>query len=185
MIGIYRITNKYNHKNYIGKSKNIMQRWAMHEQALLNHDHHSLKLQSDYDLYGGIEAFDFSILETCTLEELSAKEKYWIGEFDSANNGYNGNEQNTNIIRDEVILTRDTYKELQSRIESTYLMMYLYMRFNAGDDNCIVLNQTLLAEYFDVNVLTISKHIRVLIDAGIIKHVGKSGLYNKYEILIN
>ena len=184
MIGIYKITNKYNYKNYIGKSKNIMQRWATHEQALLNHTHHSIKLQSDYDIYGGIEAFDFSILEICTPAELNEREKYYINEFDSINNGYNGNEQNTNIERKEIILTNETYKELQNRIDSTYLMTYLYLRFNAGDNNQIVLNQTLLAEYFDVTVLTISKHIRALIDNGIIKSIGKSGLYNKYEILL-
>lgn len=184
MVGIYKITNKYNHKNYIGKSKNIMQRWATHEQALLNHNHHSLKLQSDYDMYGGIEAFDFTILETCTLAELNEKEKYYIEEFDSVNNGYNGNEQNVNIERKEITLTNDTYKELQNRIESTYLMMYLYLRFNAGDDNTIVINQTLLAEHFDVNVITVAKHIRALMNNGVIKSIGKSGLYNKYEILI-
>lgn len=31
MTGIYKITNKYNNKCYIGKSKDIMQRWAFHE----------------------------------------------------------------------------------------------------------------------------------------------------------
>lgn len=184
MIGIYKITNKYNHKNYIGKSKNIMQRWAAHERALMNHNHHSLKLQSDYDTYGGLNAFDFSVLEVCAPAELNERERYYINEFDSIGNGYNGNEQNTNIERDEIVLTNETYKELQNRIDSTYLMTYLYLRFNMGDDNQIVINQTLLAEHFEVNVLTISKHIRALMDNGVIKSIGKSGLYNKYEILV-
>lgn len=65
MTGIYKISNKFNERVYIGKSKDIMQRWSTHERALLKGTHHSAKLQEDFDLYGGIEAFDFSVLETC------------------------------------------------------------------------------------------------------------------------
>lgn len=63
-------------------------------------------------------------------------------------------------------------------------MTYFYMRFNANDDNIIILNQTQLAGEVGITVLTVSKHIHTLIDNGIIRNAGKSGLYNKYEILI-
>ena len=184
MIGIYKIENKYNGMVYIGKSKNIMQRWATHEQALNKHNHHSIKLQKDYDECGGIEAFDFSIVETCTASELTELEKFYIEKYDSINSGYNGNEIDTKQERSEIILTNNSYKELQNRLGNSCLMTYFYLRFNADDNNKITLNQTLLADYFGVNTLTVSKHIRSLIDNGFIKSIGKSGLYNKYEILI-
>lgn len=184
MIGIYKIENKYNGKVYIGKSKNIMQRWATHEQALSKHNHHSIKLQQDYDEYGGIEAFDFSIVEICAASELTTLEKLYITKYDAVNSGYNGNEIDTTNERSEIVLTNNSYKELQNRIGSSCLMTYFYLRFNADDNHKITVNQTLLADYFGINTLTVSKHIRALIDNGIIKNIGKSGLYNKYEILI-
>lgn len=184
MTGVYKITNKHNNKNYIGKSKDIMQRWSTHERALLKHNHHSIKLQEDFDAYGGIEAFDFSVLETCLPSELNAKEKFYIEKYDAINNGYNGNEQGDLKGRDEVVFSQKSFRELQNRIGSAYLMTYFYLRFYADENNQIILNQTKLAEYFGIEVLTISKHIRVLIDNDIIRNVGKSGLYNIYEILI-
>lgn len=54
MTGIYKISNKDNGKVYIGKSKNIMQRWSAHERALQANNHHSTKLQMDFNNYDGI-----------------------------------------------------------------------------------------------------------------------------------
>ena len=184
MTGIYKITNKYNNRSYVGKSKDIMQRWATHERALLKGAHHSTKLQEDFNLYGGIEAFDFSVIETCMPSELNEKEKHYINKFDSISNGYNGNEQSTSVERQEIVFTNNAFKELQNRIGHSYLMTYFYLRFNSDNNNQIILNQTQLADEFGVGTVTISKHMRVLIENGIIKPIGKSGLYNKYEILI-
>lgn len=184
MTGIYKITNKHNGKNYIGKSKDIMQRWATHERTLLKGNHHSIKLQDDFNSYGGIEAFDFSVLEICAPSELNEKEKFYIDKFDSIHNGYNGNEQNNNKEKSEIIFTNSSFKELQNRVGNSYLMTYFYLRFNSNEQNQIVLNQTQLADEFGAGSVTISKHIRVLVDNGVIKPIGKSGLYNKYEILI-
>ena len=143
-----------------------------------------LSCKKDFDDYGGIEAFDFSVLEICAPSELSEKERYYIDKFDTENIGYNGNEKKINEERLEILLTNSTFKELQNRIGNSYLTTYLYLRFNADDKNQIIINQTQLADEFGVNNLTVSKHMRVLIDNGIIKSIGKSGLYNKYEILI-
>ena len=184
MTGIYKITNKINEMSYIGKSKDIMQRWSTHERALVKGTHHSTKLQEDFNQYGGIEAFDFSVLEICAPSELNEKEKYYIEKFDSINNGYNGNEQNNNKERNEIVFTNLSFKELQNRVGNSYLMTYFYLRFNSDNKNQIVLNQTQLADEFGVGSVTISKHIGVLVDNGVIKPIGKSGLYNKYEILI-
>ena len=184
MTGIYKITNKTNGMSYIGKSKDIMQRWANHERALVKGTHHSSKLQKDFDDYGGIEAFDFSVIEICMPSELNEKERYYIDKFDTEHNGYNGNERKHGEEKAEIVLTNNTFKELQNRIGNSYLMTYLYLRFNSDNKNHIILNQTQLADEFGVNNLTISKHIRVLVDNGIIRPIGKIGLYNKYEILL-
>ena len=64
MTGIYKISNKDNGKVYIGKSKDIMQRWSAHERALQANNHHSPKLQMDFNNYGRIEAFEIVYLLT-------------------------------------------------------------------------------------------------------------------------
>lgn len=184
MTGIYKIENKNNHKVYIGKSKDIMQRWSSHERALLKQVHHSKKLQDDYNACGGIQAFDFSILEICNANELNDKETYYIQKFDSINSGYNMTSDNALNEKEEIVINHKAYKELQMRIGSSYLMTYLYLKFNADDRNQILLNQTALADYFGVKNLTIQKHIRLFLDEGIIKVAGKKGTCNIYEILI-
>lgn len=184
MIGIYKIENKENGKVYIGKSKDIIHRWSEHEKALAKHEHHSLKLQADYDLYGGIEVFDFDVVELCDVSSLKERRDFYIKQYDAIANGYNSNEQNQNPERNEIVFTNSSYKELISRIGNSCLMTYFYMRFNADDSNTIILNQTQLAGEVGVSVLTVSKHIRTLMDTSVIRNIGKSGLYNKYEILI-
>lgn len=184
MIGIYKIENKYNRRVYIGKSKDIIHRWSEHEKLLAKRKHHSAKLQEDFDTYGGIEAFEFAIVELCDVSELTEKEKFYFAEYDSIHNGYNGNEQNRNEERNEIVFTNRSYKELQNRLGNSCLMTYFYLRFNADEKNQIILNQTQLADEVGISVLTVSKHIRSLIDNSVIKNIGKSGLYNKYEILI-
>lgn len=184
MTGIYKITNKINGKVYVGQSKDIIDRWSKHEKALLKNEHHSATLQADFNLYGGIESFSFDIVELCDASALKEREKFYFEQFDSINNGYNGNKKNQAPERNEIIFTNSSFKELQNRIGSSCLMTYFYLRFNADDNNITILNQTQLADEVGVNNLTISKHIRTLMDNSIIRHVGKSGLYNKYEILI-
>ena len=81
--GIYKIENKINGKCYIGQSINITERWKHHRIAV-----HSLSSSYEYPLYKemreyGIENFDFSILEECTKEELSKKEKEYIKKYNS------------------------------------------------------------------------------------------------------
>lgn len=88
--GIYKIENKINHHCYIGLSVDIYARWKEHKRRPFS------PTAPDYDnlLYKairkyGIENFDFSILETCSKEELSKKEIFYIEKFNSYNKGYN------------------------------------------------------------------------------------------------
>lgn len=184
MTGIYKISNKDNGKVYIGKSKNIMQRWSAHERALQANNHHSTKLQMDFNNYDGIQAFEFSIIETCAASELNDKEKYYINKFDSINNGYNVSGGESEIANTEIVFTNESYEELLNRLGGSCIMTYFYLRFRVNDKKQIVLNQSALADYFGVNVMTINKHIRTLLDNSIIRNIGKQGVYNVFEILI-
>lgn len=78
MIGIYRIRRKETGKCYIGKSKNINKRWECHLNQLNANVHHNLHLQHSW-AKNGKDAFEFEIIEECSLEELDAREEHWIG----------------------------------------------------------------------------------------------------------
>lgn len=100
MCGIYQITNNLNKKIYIGKSKNIKERWQEHirdssipeylwEQ---NYRHVQTPIHKAIRKYGK-ENFSFEIIEECLEQELNEKEKYWIAKKNSINKeiGYNIN----------------------------------------------------------------------------------------------
>ena len=184
MTGIYKIENKHNGKVYIGKSKDIMNRWSTHEKDLAKHIHHSSKLQEDFDKYGGIEAFDFSIIEKCDASELGNREKFYMEKFNSVSDGYNGNDEQLTPAKDKIVLTNEEYKEIINKLGTSCLTTYLYLKFHANEANQITVNQTALADYFGIKVLTLGNHLRAMLDYGIISKVGKSGLYNTYKILI-
>ena len=79
--GIYAITNKANGKAYIGSSKNIESRFNSHKSRLNKGEHHSFKLQNDWNEYGE-DSFELSIIqevqESVTLFEI---EQQFIDEY--------------------------------------------------------------------------------------------------------
>ena len=90
MIGIYKYTNKYDRKVYIGKSSNIARRKTMHKtNAKANrfncHFHNAIRKY-------GIDAFDFEILIECPIENLNYWEKFYIRYYCSNNPDYGYNE---------------------------------------------------------------------------------------------
>lgn len=88
--GVYSITNKVNNKIYIGQSENVYKRRLEHIRELKGERHANWHLQRAFNKYG-IENFEFTILEKCSLEELIEKEILYIKENDSLNKhkGYN------------------------------------------------------------------------------------------------
>lgn len=86
--GIYCITNVINNKKYIGQTYSLKYRWKRHKSDLKNNCHSNKHLQNAWNKYGK-DAFQFSIIELCPIEELSNKEKYWIQYYDTFNSGYN------------------------------------------------------------------------------------------------
>lgn len=75
--GIYCIENIDTHKKYIGQSKNIHKRWALHKWELNNNTHNNDYLQKAWNKYGA-DHFIFSIVEECDIDKLDELEIYHI-----------------------------------------------------------------------------------------------------------
>lgn len=85
MTGIYKITNTINGKCYIGKAVNVEVRLRQHKTGY----HSNIHLQSSIKKYG-IDKFKFELLEECTRDKLSERERYWIKYYNSfGSGGYN------------------------------------------------------------------------------------------------
>ena len=61
MIGIYKISKKTDGKCYIGQSNNIKRRFKEHVNRI------QLPIEKAIHKYG-IDAFDFEVLEECSIE---------------------------------------------------------------------------------------------------------------------
>ena len=87
--GVYLIRNLVNGKLYVGSaSKSFKLRWQNHLKLLQNENHHSEKLQSDYDIYGK-DSFEFEIALTCGPKNCLFYEQQLIDQLDVVNKGYN------------------------------------------------------------------------------------------------
>jgi group I intron endonuclease len=84
--GIYSITCLPNNKKYIGKSKDIADRWKQHLYQLKRKEHHCKPLQEAYDEYGYTE-FVFKVELICSKKKLDEKEnEIWDKYEDNFNN---------------------------------------------------------------------------------------------------
>lgn len=126
MVGIYLITNLQNGKKYVGQSQDIEARWYKHKNALKNGTHVNSPLQYAWNKYGP-EAFNFSILEECALEELDQKERYYIQLYDTYNSGYNLDKGGLGIRG-----YKHTDEELarMRRIQSPFVVLQFDLKFN-------------------------------------------------------
>lgn len=78
-IGIYKIINTANSKFYVGSSKKIEARFKQHRWHLTKGTHHSRILQNSWNKYGE-DVFAFEVLELCAVEELEAREQYYLND---------------------------------------------------------------------------------------------------------
>lgn len=91
--GIYKITNTITNETYIGQSKHIEKRVAIHKEDLKNGNHNNNGMQQDYDLAKSLnpnyEIFNFEIIKEAKAKDLNKEEMFWINEFNSFERGYN------------------------------------------------------------------------------------------------
>lgn len=86
---IYKITNIKNNKIYIGKTNNtIEKRFQEHCQASKKVRNENRPLYKAMNKYG-IENFKVELVEQCSPEVSSEREKYWIEYYGSFKYGYN------------------------------------------------------------------------------------------------
>lgn len=84
---IYLIFCLGNQKSYVGQSRSVKKRIAVHKANLRNGRHTNPYLQSAFTKYGK-NLFTFTILEypeDASPENLTIREQYWIDFFDSMN----------------------------------------------------------------------------------------------------
>lgn len=139
MIGIYKITNLINNKSYIGQSINIEDRWAHHKRYPLKYSNYPLYMA--FEKYG-LENFEFSILEECSLQELNDKEIFYISVFNSYYNGYNqtlgGSGSSGNFIK---ISNENLLEIYDLLLNSNLSQKEIAKMFSVGEDTISEINQ--------------------------------------------
>lgn len=119
MIGIYKITKKENGKSYIGQSNDIERRFSEHKTKT------DIPIEIAIKKYG-IDAFNFEIVEECSLEQLDERERYWIAYYNtykgfgyncSEGGGNNRGENNgrTKLTNEDVAYIRECYNNHERR----------------------------------------------------------------------
>jgi group I intron endonuclease len=90
--GVYKIhfSNDDRRRVYIGISNNLSRRKNDHLVNLINYTHKNKYLQSAFNKFGK-DFYVFEILESCSVEDMVAKESEYIIKYNSFNNkfGYN------------------------------------------------------------------------------------------------
>ena len=86
--GIYTIRCIPTDKVYVGSSIKIESRWRSHISLLKKNEHHSKKLQSEFNQYG-LNAFSFTIVEELLDGDLFDAEYTWVKQLDSCETGLN------------------------------------------------------------------------------------------------
>lgn len=140
---IYKITNKINHKIYIGQSYNPIQRFHQH----IHYSSNSLIHQAIVKY--GEENFDFEIIGW--FEDWKDKEKYYISFYRSlAPYGYNihegGNDppHNSGELNNYASITNETARRIQEQaldwsiprrtiIKSNHITQDIFRHINEGD----------------------------------------------------
>ena len=88
--GIYKITNTITGDCYIGSSKNIKQRWAVHKCKSTWNEHPSNPMYIDMQKYG-VDKFVFEVLEVVEPEKLKETEQQFIETLKPTYNDRNAN----------------------------------------------------------------------------------------------
>lgn len=151
MVGIYMIVNLITNKTYIGKSINIDSRWKSHISNLKTNKHINKDLQLDWNKFGESN-FSFKVLEYCSEDLLSSRERHWIDIFNSKLFGYNFN--NNLAIKDRV--------KIDSKIKTNsleYKILNICNSLIKLSDYCMVYYED-LCEYLEVDKARIKKSVK-------------------------
>lgn len=187
IIGIYKIENKYNHKIYIGQSKDIITRCKQHKTDLKNKNHTNKYLQSDFLKYG-LKGFTFEILESCKQSELIqlfgakkynweivllCREYYYINKYSKINELYNIEEtlkkELLGDIHNRIISKFNNVSRNRKKQSNAFKNFLIQNKFLIQDNNMTLLEM--------INKTLNTKNKDIYIDYG--KTYRFSDLYNK------
>jgi group I intron endonuclease len=76
-IAVYAITHLRSGKLYVGASADVERRFRDHRSLLRYGDHHSSRLQTEWNQFGE-DAFSFEMVEKCCIENLWERERFHI-----------------------------------------------------------------------------------------------------------
>lgn len=111
---IYKITNIINNKIYIGKTlATVEKRWKEHLSTYQKETENHRPLYSAMKKYG-IDNFLIDTIEECDVDQLSARERYWIEFYQSFKHGYNATLGGDGKPYIDYELVKITYKKLQN-----------------------------------------------------------------------
>ena len=127
MTGIYQIKNLINGKIYIGQSKNIASRWHRHRTDYRKFDYAIYRAMRKY----GLNNFEFSVLEECSIDQLNEREIYWIEEKDSHNpeHGYNLTDGGL-YTKTCTVLTEEQVLEIYEKLKTNMAMVDIAKDYN-------------------------------------------------------
>ena len=132
--GIYKITNKINGKSYIGKSKNIENRWRYHIQRKNSEKEYEKALYRAFRKYG-VENFLFEIIEIIPNYDndilVNQREQYWIKYFNTFGQ-YGYNETIGGDGGQTVLNPRETYGKVTEKEVEYLRKRYVECKYPAG-----------------------------------------------------
>ena len=117
IIGIYKITNTVTGDFYIGSSKNVKIRWAVHKCPSTWKKCPNNQMYQDFQKYG-LDKFAFEIIAEVEVDSLKEMEQYFIETLKPIYNNYNAN--GLNIERQKEYQKLDKYKEYQKEYQKEY-----------------------------------------------------------------
>lgn len=132
--GIYSIYCKVTDKYYVGQSIEIEERLNHHKSRLRNGKHKIRDLQRDFDKYGE-DNFIFKVEKYIEPQFLSSLETHFIEFYDSVNKGYNINNANVVLRKEdkEKQLAKNTLKHIEDLEE-------ISIPLNVEDAKIVLLN---------------------------------------------
>ena len=116
IIAVYKITNTITGNFYIGSSKNVKQRWAVHKCKSKWNEQPNNPMYQDMQKYG-VDKFAFEILEVVEVEKLKEKEQEFIELLNPTYNNYNA--KGLNIGRRKEYEKSDKRKEYKKEYEKS------------------------------------------------------------------
>ena len=115
--GVYKIANTATGDFYIGSSKDVKHRWAVHKCPSTWKKYPNKQLYKDMQKYG-VEKFEFEILEEVKPESLKEAEQKFIEKMHPAYNSNNANGLNVERYKD--YKKSDKCKESKKKARNKY-----------------------------------------------------------------